>query len=136
MYISNKYQDWEADLRTTFEEETVMFNLLPEGWVKTFVPQMKDQLFKALGSYVDDFVLLDVKEKYGQIRMYWTWKTIEHSVSEVNDLIEIQKEIEDIIFYYENVSENTCAFCGNKTNYFSKRYGVPMCEVCEKKNVE
>lgn len=136
MYMSNKNQEWISNLRTTFDEETAMFELLPEGWVKTFVPQMKEQIFKTLGMYAGEFVVLDVKEKYGQLRVYWTWKTIEHSANEVNDLIEIQKDIDDILFYYETLSENTCAFCGNKANYFSKRYDVPICEVCAKKKLE
>lgn len=136
MYMSNKYHDRIADLRGTFEEKTIMFDLLPEGWVKAFVPQIKEQLFKTLGSYVNDFILLDVKEKYGQLRVYWTWDIRDYSMSEVNDTIELQKDIEDIIFYYEIVSENTCAFCGNKSKYFSKKYDVPICEVCAKKKLE
>ena len=133
MYMSNEYKDWVSDLHTTFTEECVKFDLPPPGWIKAFVPQMIDHLVKVLGPYTDNFVLLDAKEKYGTLRVYWTWKTGEYTPEEIEDMSELRKDIDKIITCYEHMSECTCYLCGNKTSYFSKKYEAPMCKTCEDK---
>lgn len=122
--MSNEYKDQ----RTQFNDKTKEFDLLPIGWVKTFVPKMKDDLFKALGPYVEDFILLDSKEKWGVLRVSWTF---EHR--NCNDVIEVIKTIEDILLYYKNVSENTCAICGKSPTLFSNKLNLYICDECNKK---
>ena len=112
------------------------FDLLPPGWTKAFVPQMIDHLVKVLGLYADDFVVLEAKEKYGALRVYWTWKIKDYTDEELEYMKELQKDIDNIITCYEHMSEHTCALCGSKTDYFSKKYEMPMCEACMKKTLE
>lgn len=134
--MSNEYRDWLLDQHEQFNANVSDLDLLPTGWTKTFVPKMKEELFNMLGPYVEDFIILDAKEKYGQLRVYWTWEYRDYAISELADLGELQKDIDDTLFYYESLSKNTCVVCGKSTTHISKRYELPMCESCIKKSIE
>lgn len=111
------------NLREIFEEKIEDLNYLPNGWIKTFVPKFKDELFAALGQYVKNFVVLDCKEKYGMFRLYWS--LVDMDYNESNELYLI---IESIIHKYEKMSYETCMVCGAYT--FSRSYELPLCNNC------
>ena len=109
--MSNEYKDHMADLRATFNEKMWEIEFLYDGWLKTFVPQMMDELFDALGSYVEDFEVLQIKEKFGRMRLYWGWADRDYTDAEAEDLNKLSKIIDNIIAKYENISGKTCIEC-------------------------
>lgn len=128
--MSNGYRDWINDIITTLDAKMWEAEFLPDGWTNTFIPEMKYQLAKKIGSYIDDFVVLQVKEKYGAMRMYWSWADRDYANGEVNDLNKISKEVEYIIHKYENISEKTCVVCGKEATKMTTGWVLPMCDYC------
>ena len=126
--MSNEYKDWYNDNLTALNAKMYELDLLPNGWVDTFVPKMKEELAKALGDYVYDFVVFQIKEKYGTMRVYWSWGDRKYTSSELVDLAEISETIETIINKYENISENTCAVCGKPATKMTTGWVWPVCD--------
>lgn len=132
--MSNEYKDHIADLRATFNEKMWEIEFLYDGWLKTFVPQMMDELFDALGSYVEDFTVLQIKEKFARMRLYWGWADRDYTDAETEELNELYKIIEHIIAKYEDISSQTCIECGNKATHFSTEWICPYCDSCRDKS--
>lgn len=126
--MSNEYKDYVNDMREQFDANTEELSNLPEGWVKAFVPQMKDELFNALGSYVEDFVIDQAKEKWAALRVYWHWKDRERCEHEWHDLNELTQTIREIIYKYTDISFETCMICGEDASHYTRGYIVPVCE--------
>ncbi|MBR6500777.1 MAG: hypothetical protein IKT25_04610, partial [Firmicutes bacterium] len=112
--MSNEYKDWSNDIQATLSNTTHELKLLPDGWVDTFVPELIKELAHVLGSYVEDFEVLQVKEKYGMLIFYWNWKDRDYTENEQYDLREMTIEIDDIIKRYEKISSLTCVVCGKR----------------------
>lgn len=128
--MSNEHKDYMVDLRATFNTKMEEIADLYDGWLKTFVPQMMDEMFDALGSYVEDFDVLQIKEKFGEMRLYWDWVDRDYTDAEVEDLNELYKIIEHIISKYEDISRRTCVKCGGKATHFSTGWILPYCDSC------
>ena len=126
--MSNEYKDWYNDNLTALNAKMYEADLLPNGWVDTFIPKMKEELAKALGDYVYDFVVFQIKEKYGVMRMYWSWSDRKYTGSELVDLAEISETVEAIINKYEDISENTCAICGKPATKMTTGWVWPVCD--------
>ena len=95
-----------------------MFELLPPGWYMAFAQNMMEDLQQVLDKQSEEvresFQILDVKEKWGRMRVY------------VAPYIE---EVEDVIDKYETIAMHTCCICGTPVRVI-KLY--PLCEGCEK----
>lgn len=121
---------------TYYEENTDKFcwlNDIPIGWVKAFGKEMCDELLEALGEHVDDFIIVQMKEKYGEMRLYWHWANKDYSDEEREELNQITSMIEDIISKYTAISRQTCYICGAQDA--PVKYGawiIPICAECEK----
>ena len=126
--MSNEYKDYFIDSLTVLNPKMWEAEFLPDGWTNTFIPNMKQELASALGSYVDDFTILQIKEKYGAMRMYWRWTTREYSPNEIIILDKISEEIESIISKYVVISENTCVVCGKKATKMTTGWVMPVCD--------
>jgi len=126
--MSNEYKDWKNDIMATLNDKMWEAEFLPEGWVDTFVPELKNELADALGSYVDDFVVLQIKEKYGALRMYWHWADKDYADDEAKDLSALYNEIEAVIGKYERISEKTCVVCGADATKFTTAWVLPVCD--------
>lgn len=88
----NSWKDW--------------FELLPEGWQNTFVPD----LIEDLESITDEnFEILDCKEKWNELRIY-------HNSD--NPIID------NIIDKYTTISSHTCMSCGKQIE------NSGLCENC------
>lgn len=87
-------------------------NCLPNGWVSAFGEELCNALLNALGEYKDDFVIDQVKEKYGEMRMLWHWKDRAYSFEDVHTLWILDDLISIIIGHYETISGKTCVICG------------------------
>lgn len=125
--MSNEYKDWYNDNLTALNAKMHEADFLPEGWTDTFIPEMKQELANTLGSYVDDFTVFQIKEKYGVVRMYWSWADRDYDENEIKDLNSITNEIGDIIRKYENISEKTCAVCGKPAVKMTTGWVWPVC---------
>jgi hypothetical protein len=121
---------------TYYEENTdevCWLNDIPLGWVKAFGKQMCDELLEALGDHVDDFIIIQLKEKYGMMRMYWSWDDKDYSDIEYEELNQLTGVVENIIQKYEGISRQTCFICGEQDAPMN--YGawiIPMCGNCKK----
>jgi hypothetical protein len=87
------------------------------GWRKNFGVQICKDLKKALlkdagikGLY--EYRIMQIKEKYGQLRIYDTWST---------------KGTMKVIAKYENISEHICVICGKEAIGHSTGYILPYC---------
>ena len=126
--MSNAYKDYMRDLREEFDSKTELLNTLPEGWLKTLIPKMKEELFEVLGSCVENWCLLDAKEKYGALRVYWSWD-LERYDEIAADQEVLYSEIERIIDKYSKLSFKTCAVCGESAMCVED---LPLCAKCYK----
>ena len=107
----------ELDYSYTWEDE------LPDGWRKAFCPKMWDELKAILekADYVDKFRFVQIKEKYGTLRLY------HEGVPE-----KIYAEVEEWEAKYDRLSEKTCIHCGKPAKYMSIGWISPWCEDCAK----
>lgn len=124
----NEYKDWYNDNLTALNAKMHEADFLPDGWTQTFIPEMKKELARTLGRYVDDFIVFQIKDKYGTMRMYWSWADRKYNSSEVVDLTEISEEVEAIIDKYAIISEKTCVVCGKEAANMTDGWVMPVCK--------
>lgn len=129
--MSNEYKDWKNDIIVTLNDKMWEVEFLPDGWVDTFVPELKKELVDVLGSYVDYFEVLQIKEKYGALRMYWRWTDRDYTDAEAKDLNTLYTEIESVIHKYEQISEKTCVVCGGVATKLTTGWVMPVCDTHE-----
>lgn len=128
--MSNEWKDYQNDLRAIFNDKMWEIDFLYDGWIKAFVPQMMDELFNALGPYVEDFEVRQIKEKYGSLTFYWGWKHRDYTDEENNDRKEIDNDVKNIIEKYRKISDHTCVQCGGKATFLSHGWVIPWCDNC------
>ena len=134
--MSNEYKDWKADLRQTFEEKVKDLDFLYDGWVNSFVPQLKDELFDLLGSYVEQFNVLEIKEKFGKLVLYWNFDLDGLGDKYVEDVEELYEQIEDLLNKYADISSKTCIICGEPGVMRDDYWITPWCDKCYEKRYE
>lgn len=86
---------------------------LPEGWLKLFLQcceDIKEPLSRA--GDLDKFRFMQVKEKYGSLRMYTNGAT---------------KEVHDILDKYEFLSQQVCCVCGKPAAVMTYGWICPYC---------
>ncbi len=120
--VSNEWKDYIADSRQHVLSQFNKYGI-PDGWRKSVVPKLVDELVDVLGSHVDDFVISDCKEKFGELRVYWY---CENSIDD--DLL--YDKIEVIIEKYELISRKTCVKCGRLATTQSSCWILPFCSGC------
>ena len=118
-------EDHEPDYEYTWEDE--LFHSGP-GWVKAFCPQIWDELKEILAkaNYVDKFRFVQIKEKWGQLRLYW-----QGAPNKIWDEVNAWTE------KYLELSENICIDCGvNKATHLSLGWVSYVCKDCALKRDE
>lgn len=113
----NDCYPWEDDEE---EIESCWIFDLPVGWQNGFGAQMCDELMTVLGKYTDDFLILQLKEKYNEMRLYWGWVDRECTDKENEDMRGLYDAIEDIISKYAEISYNTCVVCGKPATQYTQ----------------
>ena len=91
-------------------------NEVPNGWHNLFL-DMLIELNNVLDAHglKDNYDFIDVKEKYGVMRVYDYMK----------DYSDVPQEVIDIVRKYEELSKRICPICGKEKN-------MPyMCKSCE-----
>ena len=134
--MSNEWKDYQRDLFIDFEDNFVAaIDGIPHGWIKSFMPQLRDELFNALGAYADEIMFYQIKEKFGRLTVYWNFPDkdyyTEYNYADINELIPI---VQNIVKRYEEISTNTCVVCGKPATYMTTwAYIAPFCDDCEVK---
>lgn len=104
-----------------FENWTLLDDM-PDGWRKAFGEQMCEEIRNAIlekGTEEDlqHYRILQIKEKYGQLRWYTSWSTA---------------DLDKIVDKYTALSEETCIRCGKPAAWVSCGYISPFCDECKK----
>ena len=74
-----------------------VLNEIPIGWLKAFGEEMLHDLREAMGVYMNDFHCLQVKEKWGELVIYFD---------------KYSSEVENVIHKYSILSKQFCPLCG------------------------
>lgn len=90
---------------------------MPDGWRENFGEQLCKELKEAIvkAGKLDTYSILQVKEKYGELRWYDTGGTAETCAIK-------QK--------YIDLSSHTCIMCGKPAKYITTGWIEPYCEDC------
>lgn len=99
------------------------YDMLPEGWRTSFgelfFSELNEALLKTFPEGIpDDFHILDIKEKWGKLRV-----SLSHDSEYIND----------VLFKYEYISSFICIDCGAPYPFAQMTYGswvMPLCERC------
>ena len=115
-------RDWRTDKPIDFE--FTYLNDMPDGWRKAFGEQMCEEIREVLikGNYLNDYRIAQIKEKFGALRWY------DEGVPE-----SIYRELQDIIYKYEEISARTCFNCGKPATKISMGWIIPFCDECADK---
>lgn len=113
---------WTGKKIIRFFDYTLL-DCIPKGWKKAFGLQMAEEIQEYLNTLPKKerkkFIITQIKEKYGSLRIYMNYYT---------------KELDKIISKYEKLSEITCVICGQKATYMSVGYILPYCDNCKNKD--
>lgn len=131
--MSNEYKDWKADMREIFDEKVKELDPLYDGWVNSFIPKLKDELFDLLGSYVEQFNVLQIKEKFGSLVIYWNFDLDGLKNEYIGDVAELYEQIEDLLHKYAEISSRTCIVCGEPGVMRDDYWVTPWCDKCYEK---
>ena len=103
--------------------EYTELDAMPEGWRKAFGEQMCQEIMDELvaNDMVDSYRILQIKEKYGELRWYDNGFT-------TNGF--------DIIEKYSQLSRKTCIHCGKPATRITLGWISPFCDDCCPKNLK
>ena len=132
--MSNEWKDYQRDLRVDFEYNfDSAIDGIPDGWMKSFIPQFKDELFNALGAYADEIMFYQIKEKFAELVVYWNFPDKDYYANEdYDDLVGLVPIVKSIIQKYATISKNTCIICGETATHITN-FGwiASLCDNCE-----
>ena len=95
------------------------------------MPKLKEELFGIIGSYAENFEIIQAKEKWGELRVYWCWEDKDYSDLEAADMNELYGKIENTLEKYATISRKTCAVCGKSATSYTTGWVLPVCEECK-----
>lgn len=110
---------WTDEVDKNYDYSYTELDAMPDGWRIAFGEQfcadIQHELDKLKPETAADFRVLQIKEKFGQLRFYTNWVT---------------DGIDEVIRRYENLSEHTCIGCGAPATYRSIEWIAPWCDNC------
>ena len=111
-------RDWRGE---PFDYEFTYLDDMPEGWKRAFGIDMCEDIRRVLikGNYLNKYRVVQVKEKYGDLRWY-----------DNGAPSSIYRELQDIIYKYEELSYRTCICCGRPATKISLGWISPFCDKC------
>ena len=128
--MSNEYKDW---LRDSAEEEKIYpylkissdgnswMDYIPTGW-QNRIYKLFDNINTILGDRINHFHIFDIKEKYGEFRLYWTIDDGMATNAEKEQIEELAQQARfDLL--------SACMLCGDHAKY--KYINVLVCEECD-----
>lgn len=109
--LVDKYY-WLKPYDDDYDYSFTILDEIPEGWKIAFGELLAEDIQKILDEENNlDFKVSQIKEKYGQLRMYNNGS----------------QRIDDIIDAYSIASENICMYCGKPDVAQSKGYWIWTC---------
>ena len=110
---------WTDEVAEDFDYSYTELDSMPDGWRKAFGLQMCEELKQELIriNKIDEFRIVQIKEKFGELRFYTNWTT---------------DEIEAIINKYTKLSRKTCIVCGKPATVITTGWISPFCNDCIK----
>lgn len=116
--------DWYTGKPLSEDEinyEHTWWDDIPEGWAKAFGIQMCDELLEILkeGNCLNDYRIVQIKEKYGSLRIY-----------DNGTPLEIRDKYYTWLQKYEDLSEKTCIMCGEPATHKTRGWINYVCESC------
>ena len=102
-----------------YDYEYTELDNMPDGWRIAFGIQMCEELREALieDDDLDRYRVVEVKEKYGELRWY-------------DNGIKAGSRVHDIVRKYENMSARTCIVCGKPATRVTLGWISPFCDDC------
>ena len=97
---------------------------MPPGWKTAFGERLCDEITEILKeyNYLDKYRVVQVKEKFGQLRWY-----------DNGSPDGAYEKINDVLAKYEHLSERTCVMCGKPATKISTGWISPYCDECAAK---
>ena len=108
-------RDWRGKIPKNYDYTWIEWGW-SHGWDKAFGQMYMDELGAAINeSGQKDFTILQIKEKYGQARLYCGGAS---------------GKVHRIINKYEHISQNVCYWCGREAPMVGKSWITPECFDC------
>ena len=120
-----KYRsEWSGEDIAGYDYDFTYLDDMPSGWKKAFGIKMCEELRDILikGNYLDEYRVVQVKEKFGALR--WYDNGVPRAISD---------EYLAWLSKYENLSEHTCIVCGEPGPIRTAGWISPYCDKCYKK---
>lgn len=112
-------------------EEDSWIDSIPIGWRDEFFEDMCNELSNILGKYINYFVIDQLKEKYNEIVLYWSWKDDEYTDEDLDNMKKLFIAINNIIDRYAKISYHTCTNCGAPATKWTKSGWITsFCNKC------
>ena len=113
---------WTDKIPEDYDYSYTELDSMPDGWREAFgefiCRDIKNELLKISNKALDNFRIIDIKEKYGSLRFYCT---------------ETNREISMIIAKYEYLSQFICLECGKfEAHTFNYGWIFTLCDDCFK----
>ena len=116
---------WPGDPEAVpeYDWEYTELDSMPDGWRIAFGEQLCEELKQELlacggQKALDEYMVVQIKEKYGQLRWYDNGCT--------------DRWFKEILPKYERLSEETCIHCGKPATLISAGWISPWCDDCAK----
>ena len=111
---------WSGEILKDYDYTSTYLDDIPVGWKKAFGEMMCEEIRQELVrcNYLDEFRIVQAKEKYGQARIYTNGEPIGCKVQE-------------IINKYSVLSQNICIICGKPdVPIIDSGWISPYCKEC------
>ena len=115
---------WTGEVDADYDYTHTELDNIPDGWRKVYGMLICEDLAKCLADddYEGPFFFQEIKEKYGQLRLYSNY---------------IPKGWDDYTWKYEHLTENTCIQCGKVgVPLTDDGWIIPLCKDCYEKSME
>lgn len=108
-----------------YDYSSTLLDDMPPGWKIAFGERMCDEITEILKQYdyLDKYKVVQVKEKFGQLRWYDDGSLPDGEYGKIND----------VLMKYEHLSERTCVCCGKPATKMSTGWISPYCDECAAK---
>ena len=119
--VSMRYP-WVIGTSLYGEKHYNWYSNMPIGWALAFGEQFLSDMDSAIKTLSQEeqgsFAILQIKEKFGILRVYVNFRN---------------KNIQNVLDTYEDISEKTCIRCGSSATHTTTcGWIIPLCDNCDK----
>jgi len=112
--------EWNGEIIEEYDYISTYLDDMPDGWRKAFGEMMCEEIKQELVrcNYLNEYRILQIKEKYGELRWYDNGTPIDCKVPEIID-------------NYSMLSQNICIICGKPdVPIINNGWISPYCKKC------